>query len=338
MFARSARVIEPFTLALMLALAGCGSLAGKDYKGEPLFQIEGVVQSDAAMQLRGEVGVALLWANDTAVELSTQAVVVETQFPARYTLKIYQAPPEASKLRVAGGQVLEASVGQILLFEDLDGSGTWDTETEPLIGGAYNAAVLFVPGSDLPYVPDQAEPAVAPPSGTDDDPDFDPEDPEDPRVTEPPGPLWTPTGGFHLIEVAPGPFCQLPWEAWMQRADETAATLHIGYYGNVGSDWDCDGNPDFDDSIESGSNDAAGAPDNFGPDGEPCPPEDILTMECMGILEEIGQLGGLPPDEAQDVLGYLLGWVADYPQCIEEYCPEVAAAVEELGGGQAGPF
>ena len=194
---------------VLLGLVGCGPLAGSDWYGEALFAIEGVVQADE--DIGDDVGVALLWSNEQALDGGTQAVVVETRFPARYRLKIFQPPPSETVLATVGGVPVEASVGQILLFAD-DGDGVWQPETEALVGGAYNAAVLYVPGTDAL----EAAPVE-----------------------------WQPSAGFHLMSKEPGPICGRTWEQWMEPADPRAATLQVGYYGGLGDDWDCDGERDF---------------------------------------------------------------------------------------------
>ena len=60
-----------------LALVGCGPLAGGDYYGQPLFEIEGSVQSEFELTYDGDVGVALLWSNEAELDLSAQAVLVD---------------------------------------------------------------------------------------------------------------------------------------------------------------------------------------------------------------------------------------------------------------------
>ena len=84
----------------LFGLIGCGPLAGGDYYGEPLFEIEGSVQADFQLDYDGDIGVALLWSNET--DLAAQAVLVETRFPARYKLKIFRPPARDSALQVIG--------------------------------------------------------------------------------------------------------------------------------------------------------------------------------------------------------------------------------------------
>lgn len=278
----------------LLAVTSCGGLADGEYYGQVLFEIEGSVQAETVYDFEGQVGVALLWTHDDAVA-DVQTVLVETEFPARYRIKIYKEPAEDSRVQVIGGQTLQASVGQILLYEDHDEDGVWNEETEPLIGGAYNAAVLYVPDGPLPYEDPDLVSAI-----------------EDGLV---PQPLWTPSQGFHLVNVAPGPFCQLDWESWMERADERHATLHIGYYAGLGADWDCDGQADFEAPSLDGSDDYF---------DDECAPDEILLEECDLLREVLVDFSATDPSDAayQD---WLQGWFPDaqYASCFLNVCPDV---------------
>lgn len=294
----------------LVGLVGCGPLADTTYYGEVLFQIEGTVQADELnVDFEGDVGVALLWSNESGFDLTAQSVLVETRFPTRYTLKIFRPPGEDTALEMPGQEALLASVGQILLYEDIDSDGVWNQEEEELIGGAYNAAVLFVPDGAVPY----AEQAVGDPMSPSDVDGFVPE--------------FIPDTGFHLVEVAPGPACELAWEYWMAPADASRATLYVGYY-DVGLDWDCDAEDDWGEWF------GAQAPDGSLWFDDECPPPDILESDCS-FLEEmlLEQASGDPTFEFDDFLeGWL--WMTEDP-CYEAVCP---IPLEELAARGSSPL
>ena len=276
----------------LFGLIGCGPLAGGDYYGEPLFEIEGSVQADFQLDYDGDIGVALLWSNET--DLAAQAVLVETRFPARYKLKIFRPPAQDSALQVIGGQVLEASVGQILLFEDRNSDGVWNAEDEALVGGAYNSAVLYVPDANSPY-------------------DAGVDVPQNPNGAQ----TWIPSGGFHFVEVGRGAVCEVEWESWMSPLDASRATLYVGYFDALGTDWDCDGRADFNE--ESLAPPVQGNEDwNF----DECPPFEVMLQEC-DYARELLDAGNFQPG-ADDVFG--LAWLAEYRDCYLQVCPEVVEA------------
>lgn len=278
-------------LALVVLGTGCGPLADGKYYGEPLFSIEGVVQADEELDVAGEVGVALLWSNESVLDAGAQAVLVETRFPARYRLKVFQPPAAETVLATVGGVPVEASVGQILLFGDDDGDGVWNPEQEALVGGAYNAAVLYVPGAD------EGEGSAALPVD------------------------WQPEPGFHLMSKEPGPVGGRTWEEWMEPANPTGATLHVGYYGGLGVDWDCDGEEDFADDIFQPGLD----------NGLECAPAEVLDDECAeaALLADEVEIGALGPSS----LEWLLAWHEELASgCHAQVCPDEVGRLGELLG------
>jgi hypothetical protein len=95
-------------LALAALWCACDPQAPGSYLGEPLASFQGYVASSGV----GHLEAALLWqrgpppSNDDQ-ELATRAPV-ETGFPARFTLHLYQPPPAAARRRLASGEVAYA--------------------------------------------------------------------------------------------------------------------------------------------------------------------------------------------------------------------------------------
>jgi hypothetical protein len=92
-----------FTCAtlLLLGLPACGAQVPPDYRGEPLATLHGNIVS----QLKGGVpdsDVALLWPDwskgDASGTYHTTAVrvPVQTELPARFTLTLFEPPPESA--------------------------------------------------------------------------------------------------------------------------------------------------------------------------------------------------------------------------------------------------
>ena len=129
---------------LLSALAGCGSLAGPDYRGEVLLELAGQVLYDGSLPFESEIGVTLLWSLDLDEAADQQAVVAKTEFPSRYTLSLYHPPSAPSYQPLFGESWLQAAVGQPVLYEDSDGDGSWDQQTERVVGGAFNRAILWI--------------------------------------------------------------------------------------------------------------------------------------------------------------------------------------------------
>ncbi len=217
------RAVSIGGISALLLLCGCGSLVDGSYVGEPLMTITGQVRVDE-IDPQVEVGVALLWSWGDLIDLSTQQVSVETSFPARYRIDVFRAPPEETLAPFLGIDDVNASVGDIVLFEDLDGNGLWDFDREALIGGAFEESVLW----------------IEPEEGRDDwlaDPWQDNADSID-------DPDWLNLPGFHLVEREAPFSCLEPSQNWLFLAPDSQADLEVGYFFPAGFDWDCDGSSD----------------------------------------------------------------------------------------------
>jgi len=96
---------RPWLIALAALSCACDSQADGGYLGEPLASFPGYVASAGV----GRLEAAMLWQRGTPPstddqELATRAPV-ETGFPARFTLHLYQPPPAAARKTLAPGQV-----------------------------------------------------------------------------------------------------------------------------------------------------------------------------------------------------------------------------------------
>jgi len=143
-------------VSTLLCLGACGELAvGGDYQGEALFSFGGTVRLEAsalASDATGELRVAVFWARtDTsagslfsAVGAVEQEVHATTSFPARFTLTLRKTPDAAligSSPDVSGAY----AVAMVLVYLDQDADVRWDRGSEPLVGAAAGAFLLYAP-------------------------------------------------------------------------------------------------------------------------------------------------------------------------------------------------
>ncbi|MEZ4241373.1 MAG: hypothetical protein R3F59_35505 [Myxococcota bacterium] len=203
----------------LVALAGCGSLVGLDYRGEVLLELHGQVLIDGSLDQEREIGVTLLWSLAGGTRADPQSIVAHTTFPSRYTLEIDHPPQDGVFQHPYGEDWLSVAVAQPILFEDIDGDGRWDRAREQVVGGSLDRAVVWVDSVDAARAPASA--------------------------------AWVPERtGFQVVSV--------PWEPCIAREGlpMTPAAgrtdLQVGYYWPSLLDLDCDGVPDWADSGTDG--------------------------------------------------------------------------------------
>jgi len=131
---------------LAAVLVGCGDpLVGADYLGEPLAVVDGqvILEDDRGDIDWSKLHVSLFWSGGSSVDRrSEQQVVVETQFPALYTITVYTPPPERVLHPVGDGSA-SVALGMPLLYLDEDADQRWDPATERVLGGALDAILVY---------------------------------------------------------------------------------------------------------------------------------------------------------------------------------------------------
>jgi hypothetical protein len=150
----------PAWVALCLTmLAGCGDpMVSADYRGEPIFLLNGVIESvgPGSVQLApGETAlVSMFW----SVSLSRRAprllpqdsVTAAVQFPSTFEVRFFD-PPEPKHLVADDGRY---GVGLLLAFVDADGDLAFDPG-ERLIGGSLDVAIIWasetIPPNESPF-------------------------------------------------------------------------------------------------------------------------------------------------------------------------------------------
>jgi hypothetical protein len=137
--------------ALAALSCACDSQAGGGYLGEPLASFPGYVSSAGD----GRLEAAMLWqrgappsTNDQ--ELATRAPV-QTGFPARFMLHLYQPPPAAARRTLAPGQVpyARANAGAVPYGVAASFNGTAPAAGSGPFGIDANHWIVYLP-SDVP--------------------------------------------------------------------------------------------------------------------------------------------------------------------------------------------
>ncbi|MCO4743246.1 MAG: hypothetical protein KC912_00565 [Proteobacteria bacterium] len=143
------RWTSAFTASLAL-LGSCGGLVGGDYRGEALYTVHGSVFVDPddpdASWPDAPLRVAIFWAGADGFNETEQAVVIETEFPARYSLSIYQPPPPGV-LFYTPWHDAKVAVGVPMLYLDHNEDHRWTPNEEPIVGGSYDLAVVYAEAS-----------------------------------------------------------------------------------------------------------------------------------------------------------------------------------------------
>jgi hypothetical protein len=138
-------------IPLAALCCACDPQAGGGYLGEPLASFPGYVASAGV----GGLEAALLWqrgpppsTNDQ--ELATRAPV-QTGFPARFTLHLYQPPPAAARRTLAPGQVpyARANAGAVPPGIATAGANGAPAAAPPPFGIDANHWIVYLP-SDVP--------------------------------------------------------------------------------------------------------------------------------------------------------------------------------------------
>lgn len=109
-----------------LVMGGCGAQADSSYRGTPLAQLHGSVQTSAssgATSAPPALEAALLWSGnvpgaDAKASVSRRevgtSVPVTGQFPAQFALQIYTPPPDAALFPCGAGAVATAQVAALI--------------------------------------------------------------------------------------------------------------------------------------------------------------------------------------------------------------------------------
>jgi hypothetical protein len=150
-------LVAPGALFPLAALAACSAQAGTSYPGEPLATLTGTVQTASEDQSPSPapMDAALVWASVQfspseqliqSVHWVGESAPVSGQFPATFTLNVYQPPPDSaliacpsSSAHIAVAFIVAVPAGTDVTSADLAGAS----------GEAYDSMVLYL-DSDEP--------------------------------------------------------------------------------------------------------------------------------------------------------------------------------------------
>lgn len=133
-----------------LALAGCGdALVGEAYRGPVVARIEGIyAQPHMNVEDRDRLRLAVFWApggefetdGDALIEHRASTTGVGDGF--RFVLTVHDEPESEHLTETPEGGVY--GVGLLVVYDDLNRNNRRDAD-EPIVGGAGNHALLWVP-------------------------------------------------------------------------------------------------------------------------------------------------------------------------------------------------
>ena len=111
----------------LVGCAACGSLAGPDFRGEPLFTLSGtlrgtILEKPVAPHLGTLMG-RLSVQPDVAGEVVR---ITATGFPAEFRLELHAPPPQPALQKFADGA--EGAFGVVVAVDDVNGDGTFALE------------------------------------------------------------------------------------------------------------------------------------------------------------------------------------------------------------------
>jgi hypothetical protein len=277
----------------LLLLGGCGSLADGSYLGEPLMSLSGTVITESLDRSFNDetIGVAMLWTLNLDGGDAAQSAVVRTEFPARYTLDIFQPPPQGNRIELFGEPDFLGVVGMPVIYADVNDDGVWNPDSEEVIGGSYTTGVLFsesIPDWFAQLAGDRAKNGFAPVQ-------LD----RDPCI----GGSSGESDALQSLEL-----------------DEPGESdLYVGYIAAVLWDWNCDG------SDEEWSEDDWDNVENcpsFDVIEREC---DELNLNVGQAQDLSGQAAVEEYLRLQGILRQDAIWTS----CLAEYCPEVIQGIED---------
>ena len=148
--------LSPFFLAASVVgvLFGCSSQADTAYQGEPLAVLSGTVDTQGAAP-PPELYAALAWAQPTfepnsdvlqSLSYVAQAAPVSGQFPARFTLDVYQPPPTSTLESCSDGANI--AIGFLVTLDAAPVSGAYVPST--VDGAAAGTVVVYVDSDRAP--------------------------------------------------------------------------------------------------------------------------------------------------------------------------------------------
>jgi hypothetical protein len=143
--------MKKLTPLLTLIVLACDPLAGPDYPGEPMLELQGEVVS--ALENTPPTEIALAWiVNDDVGEFAfhpeATTVPVEGTFPAGFTMRLFHPPPAAAfDTPIDEGFNTRVALGFILALREGSGRDLTNLRPEDLLGVSDNQFLVYAEGS-----------------------------------------------------------------------------------------------------------------------------------------------------------------------------------------------
>lgn len=137
-----------------LSVAGCGdALVGTDYRGDPIFKLEGRIASVGALPEAIEDAsflVSMFWVPTTTSTAERRlepreqpSVSTNVEFPATFVLRIFEPPEDLHYASDDSSWV----IGLLLVYADMDGDSVFDPiGGDQIIGGTLRRGILYARG------------------------------------------------------------------------------------------------------------------------------------------------------------------------------------------------
>ena len=157
-----------FLTALFMA-SGCGDLDDPENPGQALWVLRGKLAEapEAPPVTTSALRVAFVWQRhleDDGVAVISQDVPVNPEFPARFTLEVYDPPPETAMHNAEEleedfeGLDFRLAAAQVLVYDDLNGNGRLDIlphdaeeYIDYVVGYAEDYLVVYIEGEPPDY-------------------------------------------------------------------------------------------------------------------------------------------------------------------------------------------
>ena len=130
------------TVFLVLAIAACDPLAGRDYVGEPLITLTGTFAPTSSAPSNPVGGVALMWQDPDAAGgpgKAATSVPVAMEFPASFSIAVPTPPPDGVALVFSDG----STIAEAYVFVVGDVGEAHPTK---LLGADRAHALIYAPG------------------------------------------------------------------------------------------------------------------------------------------------------------------------------------------------
>ncbi|MEO1270245.1 MAG: hypothetical protein AAFX99_19325 [Myxococcota bacterium] len=134
-----------------LSAASCGELASGQYRGEPLFEVEGFIGRFTTIPrelLDQPKRISLFWSPSGETQVPVEMLVeqpevsVEIEALSNFTLSLYHPPQPEAML----AQEPALGVALVLVYVDVDGNGRYSAaQGDVLIGGSVDQVLFYAP-------------------------------------------------------------------------------------------------------------------------------------------------------------------------------------------------